>query len=400
MGEINTASKLASEKRARKLLEEKLAVKEQELLVLKSKIEESDKLLDSLYDKSSQLSIIIEHAPIGIILTEKSNFRKANKSFCDLLGYTAKELAPLSVEEISSAEDYPESEKLLKKMENGKTDHFYLIKRYKKKDDTYVTCKTNVTAVRDSFGDIKYQVALIEDISEQIKSEKLNEKLLHDLENRNTELNNFAHIVSHDLKSPLRSIDTLVHWIIEDNETNFNEETKTSFNMLLNKVVKMENLITGILNYSSIDKIEQKTTTIDVNTIINNILETIHIPEHINISLSNMPIIRADKFRIYQLFQNLISNAIKSINKTHGRININYSQSKKYHQFNISDNGIGIEQKYHDRIFKIFQTLESNHSSAGIGLSIAKKITALYQGNIWFDSIINKGTTFHFTLKK
>jgi len=400
MGEINITSKLASEKRARKLLEEKLATKEHELQLLKSKIKESDKLLDSLYDKSSQLNVIIEYAPIGIILTQKGNFRKANKSFCELLGYTAEELAPLSIKEISYTEDYPESKKLLEKMENGETDHFRLIKRYKKKDNTYVTCKTNVTAVRDSLGNIKYQVALVEDISEQIKSGILNEKLLHDLENRNTELNNFAHIVSHDLKSPLRSIDALIHWIIEDNETNFNEETKTSFNMLLNKVTKMENLINGILNYSSIDKIEQKTITIDINTIINDILETIHIPKHININYTNMPVINADKFRIHQLFQNLISNAIKSIDKTHGYININYTQLKHYHQFNISDNGTGIEQKYHDRIFKVFQTLESNHSSAGVGLSIAKKITTMYQGDIWFDSIINEGTTFHFTLKK
>ncbi|MFK7748346.1 MAG: ATP-binding protein, partial [Kordia sp.] len=108
----------------------------------------------------------------------------------------------------------------------------------------------------------------------------------------------------------------------------------------------------------------------------------------------------ADKTRIKQLFQNLISNAITHIDKEEGKVEVKFTELKTYWKFSISDNGVGIAEAYHDKIFKIFQTLDRKGKSTGIGLSIVKKIIELYKGTISLESEEGKGTTFFFKLKK
>ena len=113
-----------------------------------------------------------------------------------------------------------------------------------------------------------------------------------------------------------------------------------------------------------------------------------------------MPTVKGDITKFQQLFQNLISNAIKFNNKDKGLIEVNFTENKSFYQFEIKDNGIGIEKKYHDKIFKIFHSLNDSKDSSGIGLSIVKKIIDLYDGNIWLESEPEIGTTFYFTIKK
>ena len=234
-------------------------------------------------------------------------------------------------------------------------------------------------------------------------AEKQKNKLLRDLEQSNKELNNYAHVVSHDLKSPLRSMSSLISWIQEDNASNFDGETNKNFELLLNKVDKMDHLIEGILRYSTIDKIHQQIENVDLNLVIDDILAIIDIPKHIRVAVTtdNMPIVQGDRFRLQQLFQNIISNAVKYIDKEEGFVNIACEDMDDYYLFSIADNGIGIDEKYHKKIFQVFQILEENeNSSTGIGLSIVKKIVELYSGKVWVESKKDLGTTFYFTLNK
>ena len=106
------------------------------------------------------------------------------------------------------------------------------------------------------------------------------------------------------------------------------------------------------------------------------------------------------KTKLQQLFQNLISNAVKFIDKDKGLIQIDFKEEKDHFEFSIKDNGMGIEKKFFDKIFKIFHSLNKNKESTGIGLSIVKKIVDLHEGKIWLESELEKGTTFYFTLKK
>jgi light-regulated signal transduction histidine kinase (bacteriophytochrome) len=135
--------------------------------------------------------------------------------------------------------------------------------------------------------------------------------------------------------------------------------------------------------------------------LVKNLNNILYIPENITINILNkLPVVQGDKIKYQQIFQNLIGNAIKFNDKEKGVINIDVENQNSFYKFSVSDNGIGIEKKYYDKIFKIFQSLKVTKNSTGIGLSIVKKIVDIYKGEIWLESELNKGTTFYFTIKK
>jgi light-regulated signal transduction histidine kinase (bacteriophytochrome) len=227
------------------------------------------------------------------------------------------------------------------------------------------------------------------------------EELLRSLAMQNEELNEYAHVVSHDLKSPLRNVDTLVNCVIEDNKEHMREGCLRSLNLVLFNVEKMDLLIKGILDYSTIGKTEAENRLVDFNLLMDEIQRTIFIPENIQISIqTNLPKIYGNSYRFKQVFQNLIENSITHSNKENGLIEIGVQEKEFNFEFFIRDNGVGIAKAYHDKIFKVFTKLESNNKSSGIGLSIVKKIVEFYKGRIWLESQEKKGTTFYFTLPK
>ncbi|WP_417558690.1 sensor histidine kinase [Mesoflavibacter zeaxanthinifaciens] len=247
-------------------------------------------------------------------------------------------------------------------------------------------------------------VKLVDFIDSQTKEiveiNKQREILLNELAHQNQELSDYAHMVSHDLKSPLRTIDTLSTWIINDYENILDDSGKQNLNLIRSNVEKMDTLISGILQYSTISKEQIEFYDVDINKMVNEVLESIQIPKHITIEKSDLPTITGDKYRLKQLFQNLIDNAVKYNDKASGKITISFEDKKSHWKFAISDNGKGIEEQYFKKIFNTFMKLEDAPDSTGIGLSIVKKIVDLYQGEIWLTSKLNEGTTFFFTLKK
>ena len=226
-------------------------------------------------------------------------------------------------------------------------------------------------------------------------------KINKELAKKNEALEEYAHIVSHDLKSPLRSISALLSWIKEDNEELINDSSKVYFDNIDKSLEHMENLISDVLIYSSISFEQIKFTSIDIKKLLNEIVDYIFVPEHVTIEIGKMPPkIKADYTQFKQLFQNLITNAVKFIDKDKGKVKILYESDEFFYKFSISDNGIGIDEKYHDKIFDVFQSLTKDSKSSGIGLSIVKKIINLYGGKIWVESKLGEGTTFYFTIKK
>ncbi|PHS10373.1 MAG: histidine kinase [Kordia sp.] len=556
---------------ARKKAEQILGDKNFELHKTNQKLASTNKMMEALLnDQSTQLNAIVNNSSLGIVLTEKGNLIKANNAFKKILGYSEIELKKLTIKDITHKDDLFNSLKYIKKLENGTINDFLMKKRYRRKDGNYIICKTNVTAIRDAKGRLKYQVALIEDVtvSEQHvnmlkainllsvsilgkndlfdisweiakntanhlgledcviytvdikkkmmtqvaaygdknsegytikniltipigkgivgtvaltgKAELINDttlderyivdcnvrcselavpiivnnkvigvidsehseknyfnkvhldtftnianlaaaqfnnaisllkeeaskteknKLLIKLEKSNIELNNFAQVVSHDLKSPLRSMSALISWIHEDNHYLFNHETNDNFEKLLKKVDKMDHLINGILKYSSIDKTNFTSQNVDLHELVTDMIDLIYIPNHFSIKIkTKLPTFKSNKFKLQQLFQNLISNAIKYNNNKKAEVIIDCVEKPKSYLFSIKDNGIGIDPKYHKKIFEVFETLEeSDENSTGIGLSIVKKIITLFDGKIWLESKFGAGTTFFFELKK
>lgn len=236
---------------------------------------------------------------------------------------------------------------------------------------------------------------------EIVKINKQREDLLVNLEKQNIALNEYAHMVSHDLKAPLRTIDTLINWFIQDNQELMNENNLKSLNRILFNVEKMDLLIKGILNYSSIESQSHDSRTIDLNMMIKDILKTIPIPENVVVTIDNiLPKVSGNDFRLKQLFQNLIENAIRYNDKENPTVSISCSESNQEITFKIKDNGIGIPAVYHSKIFDVFSKLHNDGNSSGIGLSIVKKIIEYYKGRIWLESQEKIGTTFYFTIPK
>ncbi|MFL9845014.1 ATP-binding protein [Flavobacterium rhizosphaerae] len=234
---------------------------------------------------------------------------------------------------------------------------------------------------------------------EIVKMNQQRQKLLSNLETQNQELNDYAHMVSHDLKSPLRTINTLVSWVISDNREKLDAESINSLNLILLNIEKMEMLISGILKYSSIDKLESENRMVDFNNIVEDVLQSIITPTNIEVKINNrLPKIYGNHFRFRQLFQNLIENAVKYNDKEKGIIEIGSTDRESEVLFYIKDNGKGIPKAYFDKIFNIFTKLDSQNHSSGVGLSIVKKIISFYGGKIWLESTENQQTTFFFTL--
>lgn len=242
---------------------------------------------------------------------------------------------------------------------------------------------------------------MLTNLLQRKEQEQKKEELLRDLSFQNGQLNEYAHIVSNDLKAPLSNIHTLVGWFMDDNMSKFEEKDLYPLNQVLFNVEKIDFLAKGILNYSTVTKLEKQNTLIDFNTLIKDLLKTMLIPINTKLIIQdNLPSINGDAWRFEQVFQNLIQNAINYSDKDNETIEVGFTEKNDCYEFFVKDNGIGINSNYFDNVFKVFTKLESSGSSSGIGLSIVKKIICYYKGSIWLESQEGIGTTIYFTLNK
>ena len=244
-------------------------------------------------------------------------------------------------------------------------------------------------------------VIIARDIRERKAAEAKQKELVTHLENSNKELKQFAYITSHDLKAPLRGISMLAQWILEDSEAVLSTESKNNLAMLTKRVRRLYSFLEGVLAYSKIGLSKELTFDIDLNDLVNEVVDLLSIPTHINLSIdSKLPVVTVAKTHMIQVFQNLISNAIKYNDKEKGEVNIGIVEKENKTHFYIKDNGIGVDPVHYEKIFVIFQTLVPRDTieSTGIGLTIVKKIIEHYGGEIWLESEKGKGSCFWFTL--
>ncbi len=223
------------------------------------------------------------------------------------------------------------------------------------------------------------------------------------LKQKNEELQNFAYILSHDLKTPIRGVLTLAEFMQEDIENNQMEEVNSHIEDIKRRVIRMNSLIEGILDFSKIGMLKSKKEKIDLNELVHEIFEDAITKENIVCTIkTKLPTIHNVRVLFVQLFYNLISNAVKHNDKEEGSITIDYNASKDFHEFSVADNGPGIAKNYHDKIFKLFQTLNEDDEidSTGVGLSIVKKIITVLNGTITLESKINTGTTFYIKIPR
>jgi PAS domain S-box-containing protein len=255
-----------------------------------------------------------------------------------------------------------------------------------------------------------YLVESFIDITERKQAEQRQAQLIQELErtnqkveNVNQELKDFAYIVSHDLKAPLRGIKTLAEWISTDYADKLDDNGKEQMNLLAGRVDRMHNLTDGILQYSRVGRVEEEKVVVNLNELVTEVIDMIAPPENVTITIENeLPTVECEQTRIMQVFQNLLSNAVKYMDKPQGQIKIGCIEENGFWEFYVADNGPGIEEKYFEKIFQLFQTLapRDESESTGIGLTIIKKIVEMYGGKTWVQSKVGEGSTFFFTLPK
>ncbi len=244
---------------------------------------------------------------------------------------------------------------------------------------------------------------LREEIRERQLTLVAREKLVRDLGVANQSLNEFAYVVSHDLKAPLRGIASLASWIREDCSEQLDETGKEHLDLLQARVRRMHNLIDGILNYSRVGRSREEKKAVNLNQMLPELVDSLSAPDHIQIRIpADLPVVTVRPTQIAQVFQNLLSNAIKFCDKPAGNVVISCQQNGDFWEFSVSDNGPGIEERYFEKIFQIFQTLKSRdeYESTGIGLAIVKKAVELNGGVVALKSVMNVGSTFSFTIPK
>lgn len=355
----------------------------------------------SLEAQKQKYSSIIANMNLGLVeVDHEDNILMVNNSFCKISGYKEEEL----IGKVASELFISENSKNQFKKENtnrskGQSSSYELevVTKNKEKRHWLISGAPNY----DLKGKLLGSIGIHLDITDLKRLELQKEQLLSQLARSNDELHEYAHIVSHDLKSPLRSIYALVNWLKEDNLHKYDEVSLRNMSLIEETLEKMEQLIDDILDYSSLNSENQKVATINCNDLLRDLLKILYVPENITIKIpDNLPAIKGDPTKIKQLFQNLLTNAVKFSDKEHGRIEINYEEQDTHYLFKISDNGIGIAPEFHDKIFKIFHVLNKSKDSSGIGLSIVKKIVDLHKGTLWIESEPGLGTTFFFTIKK
>ena len=244
----------------------------------------------------------------------------------------------------------------------------------------------------------------------EVVLEKLNTDLeltVRELRRTNKELQEFAYITAHDLKTPLRGIGTLAEWLSTDYADKFDEQgqkqVKLLVKLLAERAKRADKLVDSILQYSSAGQLREEQEQVDLNTVLPEIICEIDPPENIEITVENkLPVLTCGKSHIRQVFHNLLNNAVKHMDKEKGQIKVGCIEEEGYWKFSIADNGPGIDEKYFKKIFKMFQTLSPSDKteSTGIGLSIAKKIVKMNAGRIWVESNPGEGSTFFFTVPK
>jgi two-component system, LuxR family, sensor kinase FixL len=378
--ELTTANEqLTQEIDVRKKVEEQLRKTEENYRI------QFEGALDAIFVADAETGILIDCNPAAT--------RLVGREKSELIGKHQQILHPPEMIEGEFSDTFRQH----LKEKQGQTLETRIITKTGKIRD--VAIKASLIEVRGK----KLLQGIFRDITENKKAEAVRNQLLEQLAGANQELKDFAYVVSHDLKAPLRGIKTIADWISTDYANKLDDDGKEQLKLLANRVDRMHNLIDGILQYSRIGRTEEEKVQVNLNELVLEIIDMLAPPENITITIVNeLPSIECEQTRLMQVFQNLLSNAVKYMDKPQGRIKVGCIEENGFWKFNVTDNGPGIEEKYFEKIFKIFQTLapRDEFESTGIGLTVVKKIVELYKGKIWVESKVGEGTTFFFTLPK
>lgn len=361
------------------------------------KLKASEHVFRMLFEKSLLPMFIVEHPSRKIV--------KVNKSMCSLVQYSENELLNMTSIEISHEKDAYMTDKIIESYEVYEQKSMSIIKRYIRKDGEELTCEIAVIVILDPQGNITHRIGILNDLTEKIKSDEKIRIHHQKLKEINQNMQEMMYIISHDLREPLRTITSYIQLL--EKKINITPENKLFLNFIVEATTRMNLQIKSLVDYSQYAYQELHFQKVDI-------ADVLHIVEKNLLALINetqtslkyalpLPKVYGDPTLITQLFQNLISNAIKYTDKNKTPlVEIKWEENllEQNYCFEVKDNGIGIEEAYLEQIFGLFRRLHkpSEYEGTGIGLTICRKIIQRHNETIWAKSKIGIGSSFYFTL--
>ncbi|MBD0312082.1 MAG: PAS domain S-box protein [Microcoleus sp. T3-bin5] len=365
----------------------------------------------ALRDSEERFRAIFEQAAVGIAKTALcGQFMRVNPGFCQIVRYAESELLQKNWQAITHPDDIEADREYVSSLLSGNIQTFSLEKRLVCKDEAVRWANVTVSAMRDANGTPQYLICAIEDISERKLVQELLQASLdtqtryaQELTRSNAELEQFSYVASHDLQAPLSTIAGYAQLLEKRCHNQLDAQGNKFIRNIVNSCERMQALIDDLLEYSRVGRSEKPFDVIDCNLVFEDACANLQLAIRQNqasVTRGDLPRVRGDSFQLLQLFQNLIGNAIKYRSSEAPMVHVGASRQGDSWVFSVQDNGIGIAEQYHPRIFQLFQRLHSQkqYSGTGIGLAICQRIVERHGGRLWVESEPNRGSTFYFSI--
>lgn len=356
-------------------------------------------------ESEERLEAVVTTASEGIItIDDAGRIESFNPAAERLFGYTAAEVAGRNVSMLMPEPDRSRHDGYLRRYLGGGEAHIIGFGREvmaERRDGSPLPIGLAVSEMR--LGARRLFTGIVHDLTDRRRAEARQAELIEDLQAANEELRNFAYVVSHDLKAPLRGIGSLADWLVSDYSDKLDDQGREYLALMKNRASRMDALIDGILEYSRVGRIKETQVAVDLNALVAETVQMLAPPPEVSVTVEGtLPTVLGERTRLQQLFQNLVSNAVKHRDKPEGRIVIASADAGDFWQLSVADNGPGIDPRHHERVFQLFQVLtpRDQKESTGVGLALVKKIVELYGGRVWIESRHGEGSTFFFTLPK
>lgn len=368
----------------------------------------NNELRETVHENAEAFKTLFNAVPVGVIGINCDGLIKFfNEKACQMFNYESEDIINHSIKQILHSPDVEINESLID------------ILKLPSNETIIEQLNNNCFGIRNGGKEFPFEINIsqttfekeiiyllsIRDVTAQRDAQEIINNQIRDMEEKNKELEQFTYIASHDLQEPLRSITSFIELFQQEYQGVFDENAQMYFEFVQQSTGRMKELIKGLLDYSRIGK-QMIIRKEDLNEILKNVIHDLTNSidrSQAKITFEDLPSLYASGLHLRILFQNLIANALKFHKPgVPPEIHISAEQDKTHWLFCISDNGIGMDNKYQDKIFTIFQRLHSKeaYEGTGIGLAHCKKIVQLHDGKIWFDSEIGKGTKFYFTISK
>jgi PAS domain S-box-containing protein len=369
-------------------------------LQLQQEIQQHEQTEATLRQSQQELSDFVENAIVGLHwVAADGTIIWANQAELDLLGYTREEYIGHSITEFH-ADQAIIADILQRLLSNQPVQQYEADLRRKDGSIRHVLIDSNVSWHNGEF--IRTR-CFTRDVTEHKRAEIALQNQQQELARSNAELQQFAYVASHDLQEPLRMITSYLELLERKYKGQLDDKADKFIAYAVDGAIRMQVLINDLLSYSRVGSRGQDLELVDCEKILQNVLHNLQMSiEQSNAIITHtlLPQVNADPSQLTQLFQNLISNALKFRQEASPQIHITVQDTDNQWLFSVQDNGIGMEVQYLERIFIIFQRLhnKTEYPGTGIGLAVCKKIVEQHGGTLWVDSQPGRGSTFHFTL--